>query len=768
MNIEQIINEMTLEEKATFCSGSDFWRSQKNERLGIPAIMMCDGPSGLRKQPGEGDHLGIKPSIPATCFPSAAALASSFDTALVRLVAQTVGKACQAEQVSMLLGPGINIKRSPLCGRNFEYYSEDPFLSGKMGSAFVQGLQGQGVSACVKHFAANNQETRRMSGNSIVDERTLHEIFLAAFERVVKEARPDSVMCSYNQVNGTYMAENSHLLNEVLRNRWGFDGCIVTDWGAVKDRVKGILAGLDLEMPGGSTRGTEQIIKAVQNGTLTVDVLDQTIRRLLILINRALANRQSQVSTDLASDFQVAVQAATRSAILLKNDDQLLPLAKSAKLAVIGEFAKFPRYQGSGSSHVNSWQTRCFLDVADNLNITYTPGFRMTSGEKDHDLKEQALLAAQAADVAVIFAGLPDDEETEGFDRTKIDLPADQNDLIQSILKVQPRTVVILHHGAPVAMPWINQVPAVLDMYLAGDGVGEATARLLFGDDNPSGKLAETFPLKLADTPAYLNFPGENGQVEYREGIFVGYRYYDKKEMAVLFPFGHGLSYTQFEYKDLKLSHASLQDVESLQVRLTVRNCGNRSGEEVVQLYVGDLVSTRLRPVRELKGFAKISLQPGEQKEISFALDKRAFAYYEVLINDWHVESGEFIIEVGSSSRDIRLREIVQVNSSRTLPSRYTGDSVLGDVLQSPNAQAVLGRLLQNRSSASITSDMDAMGSAGKKMADAMMLEMPLSALQTFAGMSDEQLQSVLDALNRSGEEQYKRQSNLNGPYAKQ
>ena len=752
MNIEQIISEMTLEEKAAFCSGGDFWRSQKNERLGIPAIMMCDGPSGLRKQPGEGDHLGIKPSIPATCFPSAAALASSFDTELARLVAQTVGLTCQAEQVSMLLGPGINIKRSPLCGRNFEYYSEDPFLTGKMGSAFVQGLQGQGVSACVKHFAANNQETRRMSGNSIVDERTLHEIYLASFEMVVKEARPDSVMCSYNQVNGTYMAENGHLLNEGLRNRWGFDGCVVTDWGAVKDRVKGILAGLDLEMPGDSKRGTDKIIKAVQNGTLTVDVLDQTVRRLLILVDKALSNRQPQASYNLASDFQVAVQAATRSAILLKNDDQLLPLARSAKLAVIGEFVEFPRYQGSGSSHVNSWQTSSFLDAADNLKITYTPGFRMTSGETDPDLMEQAMLAAQAADVAVIFAGLPDDEETEGFDRTIIDLPSNQNVLIEAITKVQPRTVVILHHGAPVAMPWINQVPAVLDMYLAGDGVGEATARLLFGDDNPSGKLAETFPLKLADTPAYLNFPGENGQVEYREGIFVGYRYYDKKEMAVLFPFGHGLSYTQFEYNDLQLSKSSINDDESLQVRLTVRNSGSRAGEEVVQLYVGDLVSTRLRPVRELKGFAKIALQPGEQKEVSFSLDKRAFAYYEILINDWHVESGEFKIEVGSSSRDIRLSEIVQVNSSRTLPCRFTCESVLGDIMQSPRAQAVLGSLLQSRSSTSTSSDMDAMGSAGKKMADAMMLEMPLSALQTFAGMSDEQLQSLLDELNGSGE----------------
>lgn len=749
MDIDKIIKELTLEEKAGLCSGRDFWHTKEVERFGIPSVMMCDGPHGLRKQEGEGDHMGINQSVQAVCFPTACALASSFDKELLRKLGETLGEECQAEDVAMLLGPGLNMKRSPLCGRNFEYFSEDPYVAGKLAVSYIQGLQGKGVAACVKHFAANNQETCRMSGNSVVDERTFHEIYLPAFEMAVKEGKTRSIMCSYNQVNGTYSAENKELLTDILREKWGYDGFVVTDWGAVKNRVKGLEAGLDLEMPGGPGSKDKAIVEAVQDGRLAEADLDDAVRRILSFVKEYETHRKKTAVFDRKKDHNAAVEAAQECAVLLKNDNNILPLSCNQKVAVIGAFAQNPRYQGSGSSHINSFEESNVLSSLAGRKILFAKGYSLEHEENDDVLWQDAIKKAKEAEVAVIFAGLPDSYETEGTDRRSMALPDNQNRLIEAVADVQPNVVVVLHGGAPVETPWISKVQAVLNMYLAGEGVGEAEAAILYGDINPSGKLAETWPAKLSDNPSYLNFPGENGRVEYREGIYIGYRYYDKKEMEVNFPFGHGCSYTNFAYSDLNLEKDTMKDTETLTVRLTVENTGNRYGKEVVQLYVQDSESSIPRPVRELKGFEKVSLMPGEKKQVCFELDMRSFAYYEPRIHDWFVESGEFVIEVGTSSRDIRQKKSVFVEGTKKLPTIFTRETSIGELLKIEQGRAFMGKMLQGSSLTSNPEGLSAgMGEGSDRMVKNMMFEMPLSAAVSFGRMTEEQLEGLLVMLN--------------------
>lgn len=742
MDIKDMVERMTLEEKAEICSGGDFWSTRAFERLGIPSVMMTDGPSGLRKQGGAGDHLGLNESVPAVCFPSSAAVASSFDTGLARELGEELGEECQAEDVALLLGPGLNIKRSPLCGRNFEYFSEDPVLAGEMGAALVQGMQSRGVGSCIKHFACNNQETGRMVSDSAVDERTLHEIYLAPFEAVVKKARPWAVMCAYNKVNGTYCAENRQLLTDILRDEWGFDGMVVTDWGAVKNRALGIRAGLDLEMPGGTDRGTKQIVAAIEEGSLSMDELDLAVENVLSFVDKATAGHRA-VELDLERGYRLAVKAAERSAVLLKNEGGALPIAEGARVAFIGEFASSPRYQGSGSSYVNSARRSAPLDCAPE-GVVYAQGYRAADDEGDPALVAEAVRAAREADVAVVFAGLPDRYESEGYDRTTLAMPANQVELIDAVAAAQPRTVVVLMNGAPVTMPWAGDVTAILEMYLAGDGAGEAAVSLLYGRANPSGKLAETFPLKLEDNPSYLNFPGENDRTEYREGVFVGYRYYDAKGMEVLFPFGYGLSYTTFAYSDLELGTDAFAEGEELSVALTVTNTGERAGEEVVQLYVAPPIGQRRRPVRELKRFTKVALEPGESARVEFSLDARALSYYEPILHEFCAESGAYGIEVGASSRDIRLQGTVSFASSSAPSRAFTAYSTVGDVMAHPAGEKVFAPLLERM----VQGMGEAAGSGDDAGAREMIGGIQLSSLVGFGMLTEEQLGDLLARLN--------------------
>lgn len=753
MDIHSLLQELTLEEKASLCSGSDFWHSKAINRLGIPSVMMCDGPHGLRKQKGKGDHIGINESIETVCYPTASALASSFDRDVMARLGEVLGEECQAEDVGMLLGPGVNMKRSPLCGRNFEYLSEDPYLAGELASAYVQSLQEKGIAGCAKHYAVNNQETRRMSIDAVVDERTLHEIYLSAFETLVKKGKIRSIMCAYNSVNGTFCAENKVLLTDVLREQWGFNGFVVTDWGAVKDRVEGLKAGLDLDMPGGRDDNTKQIVNAVNNGTLDEAILDHAVLNMLTFINDYKEARQPATVIDRNACLVLASDIAAESAVLLKNED-VLPLTKAKKIAFIGEFAETPRFQGGGSSHINAISTSNALMAAykHNIDITYSQGFVANDMERNATLEQAAVECAKKSDVAVVFAGLPDFIETEGADRDDLSMPNNQNKLIAAVAAAQPNTVVVLHTGSPVAMPWLDKVKAVLCMYLGGSGVGEATVRLLLGDENPSGKLAETWPLQSEDVPAFLNFPGEGDTVEYREGIYIGYRYYDKKKAEVLFPFGHGLSYTNFAYSGIKVDKKSMLDSEVIKVTCRVKNAGQSFGKEAVQLYVRDIDSSVGRPLRELRGFEKVSLAPGEEKEIQFTLDKRAFAYYEPKIHDWYVESGDFCIEIGASSRSIYLAETVSVQGTTTIPFVVTRNTTVGDIAKHPQGQQLIAQMMAQSQGSSSVNEQSAvdLGAGSSRMIENMKREMPLSALVGFGVMTEEQLQGILSMLNNN------------------
>jgi Beta-glucosidase-related glycosidases len=742
LDVEQILAQMTLEEKAQMCAGRDFWHTRDIPRLGVPSVMMCDGPNGLRKQKGKGDHLGINESIETVCYPTASAVASSFDTQLLRELGELLGQECQAEEVGMLLGPGINMKRSPLCGRNFEYYSEDPCLAGKMAAAYIQGLQSQGVAACVKHFAANNQETRRMSGSSQVEERALRELYLPAFETAVKEGKAGSVMCAYNAINGTFCSENKRLLTDILRGEWGFDGFVVTDWGAVKDRVKGLEAGVDLEMPGGAGK-EEAILKAVQEGILPKEVLNQAVRNILCFVKWVLDHKKENASFDRGTAREKARRLAAECAVLLKNDG-VLPLAQSSKIAFIGAFAQTPRYQGAGSSHINERHPSAALDFTDGWNITYAKGYEPKDTAGDGALIAEALQAAKQSDCAVIFAGLPEFMESEGGDRTHMSLPENQRELIEQVAAVQKHTVVVLHGGSPVELPWFDQVSGILLMHLGGSNVGAATMDLLTGRVNPSGRMAETWPLRVEDNPSYLNFPGENGVVHYRENLFIGYRYYDKKKMPVRFPFGYGLSYTAFAYSDLQMKG-------SLEVSCLIKNTGSREGMEVAQLYVGAKSSRVNRPVKELKGFSKLTLKPGEEKRVSFCLGSRDFSYYEEQVQGWFLERGTYVISIGSSVQDIHLSAEVTVESADELPVVYTQDSMIGDLFLTERGKAQWQKISQRTqmSEAAKKENKSAMGEGAETLARSMMMEMPLRALHTYGRMSREELDEMLAELTQ-------------------
>ncbi|TXK83982.1 glycoside hydrolase family 3 C-terminal domain-containing protein [Paenibacillus sp. N3.4] len=750
-NITELIDQMTLEEKASLCSGLDFWRTKGIERLGIPSVLITDGPHGLRKQKGASDHLGLMDSVPATCFPSAAGMASSWDRELMRKVGVALGEECQAEEVAVLLGPGVNIKRSPLCGRNFEYFSEDPYLSSEMAASHIIGVQSQGVGTSLKHFAVNNQEHRRMTTDALVDERTLREIYLASFEGAVKQGKPWTVMSAYNQVNGEFCSENSKLLIDILKEEWGHAGFVVSDWGAVNDRVDGLAAGLELEMP--STNGTSdlKIVEAVRSGKLAEEVLNRAVERLLTVIFKAVDQRKEGATYDQEAHHQLAREVARESMVLLKNEDDLLPLAKSGNIVLIGALAKTPRYQGSGSSRINPTKLE---DIHEELcvsagsaaNVVFAQGYDLGSDEVDEGLLSEAVQAALQADVAIIVAGLPDRYESEGYDRTHLRIPANQISLIEAIAAVQSKVVVVLSNGAAVEMPWLGSVKSVLEAYLGGQALGGAIADLLFGNANPCGKLAETFPQKLEHNPSYLFFPGEGDRVEYKEGIFVGYRYYDAVDRAPLFPFGHGLSYTSFSYSNLTVDKKEIVDVDTVQVSVSVTNTGHRAGKEIVQLYVRDLLSTVVRPQKELKGFIKVELQPGETKVVTFELAKRAFAYYNIDLKDWHVETGEFEILIGQSSADITLRETIRVESTVNIKRTYTRNSTLGDIMEDPKGAAIVHELVKN-------SPLGAVASVNKEtseMMEAMIKSLPLRGLIAFSGgaMTDEMLEGLLGLVN--------------------
>lgn len=753
MDIKALVSQMTLEEKAGLCSGLDFWHTKPVERLGVPSVMVSDGPHGLRKQDEKADHLGVNESIQAVCMPAACATAASFDPDMIEKMGEAIGDSCQHEQLSVVLGPAVNIKRSPLCGRNFEYFSEDPYLAGKMSTALIKGIQSRNVGTSIKHFAANNQEHRRMSSSSNADERTLREIYFLAFEMSVKEAQPWTVMCSYNKINGVFASENPWLLTDVLRKEWGFEGYVMSDWGAVSDRVAGVAAGLDLEMPASGGINDAKIVEAVKSGALDEKLLDQAVERILTINYRYLENAKPETPWDKEAQHLQAADIAADCMVLLKNEG-VLPLSEEDEVAFIGEFAAKPRFQGGGSSHINSFRTTSAVEAAAGKKVTYVQGYSVAKDAATDDMIAQAVAAAKKARVAVVFAGLPDSYESEGYDRTHMNMPACQNKLIEAVAEANPNTVVVLYNGSPVEMPWIGKVKAVLEAYLGGQAVGLATVRVLYGEVNPSGHLPESFPRKLSDNPSYLFYGGEGNQADYREGVFVGYRYYDKKEMDVLFPFGYGLSYTSFAYSNLRLSAAEITDQDTLTVTVTVTNTGSRFGKTVVQLYVGEKQSEVLRPVRELKGFEKVALQPGESKDVSFTLNKRAFAYWNEEIHDWHVKTGEFTIDVGQSSRSLDVSATVKVNSTVKIKKHYTMDTIFMDLMADPDAVKVMTPLLEGIQK-TLVPESDGGSDAAQEaisaeMGMAMMQYMPLRGALSFGGgmISQEIMDNLLNQLN--------------------
>ena len=748
-DIKSLIAQMTLEEKASLCSGLDNWHTKPIERLGIPSIRMSDGPHGLRKEvPNQ------QTSVPSTCFPTAVTTASSWDRELIKQMGQAIAQECQAEEVDIILGPAINIKRSPLCGRNFEYFSEDPYLSSQLATAYIQAVQSMGVGTSLKHYAANNQEYRRFTIDETIDERTLREIYLSNFEGAVKEGKPWTVMCSYNRVNGILASENKYLLTDILKEEWGFEGFVVSDWGAVDERVEGIKAGLDLEMPSSYGIGDQKIIEAVKIGKLDEKELDQTVERLLKIIFKAVDNRNRGTTYDKQAHHKLARKIAGESMVLLKNQDNILPLKKEGTIAIIGAFAKKPRYQGGGSSHVNPTKLDNALEEIEKLvqgkaKIIYEEGYNLDNDEMNQELIDKAKETAKKSNVAIIFAGLPDRYESEGYDRTHMKMPENHNKLIEEISKVQPNTIVVLSNGAPVEIPWIDKVKGLLESYLGGQAGGGAVADILFGEVNPSGKLAETFPKKLSHNPSYLNFPGEGNKVEYREGVFVGYRYYDKKEIEPLFPFGYGLSYTTFEYTDISVDKKEITDKETIEVKVKVKNTGKVKGKEIVQLYVRDVESKVNRPEKELKGFEKIELAPGEEKTVTFKLDKRSFAYYNTEIRDWYVESGEFEILVGKSSKEIELKETVKVNSTVTIKKKYDRNSTIGDLMEDPEASQVLKELLEKINEIGGIFQEDE--HRDQELIISMMRYLPLRGLINFGRgyFTDDMLEQLLEKLNK-------------------
>lgn len=733
-DVEGLLSQLTLGEKAALTGGSDFWHTVPIDRLGIPAIMLSDGPHGLRAQLDESDHVGLSSSVPATCFPTASALASSWNPELYRSVGEALGRETRKWRVSVLLGPGVNIKRSPLCGRNFEYLSEDPHLAGILASALVQGVQSQGVGTSLKHFAVNNQETDRLRVSAEVDERTLREIYLPAFERVVTEARPWTVMCAYNKINGTYASEHHWLLTDLLRAEWGFDGVVVSDWGAVHDRVASLAGGLDLEMPPHLGVSEKAVVRAVKDGSLDIAVLDESVRRMLRLVQAAQPTLTDEHTFDEAEHHAIARRAAHESAVLLTNDGVLpLRVPEGGRVAVIGEFARTPRYQGAGSSQVNPTRLDVPLDeltagLGEGVEVTFAAGFGIGTTEQDTELSTEAISVAAESDTVILFLGLPAAKESEGFDRTHLDLPANQIALLNAVADVHEHVVVVLANGSAVRVaPWVERTGAILECWLSGQAAGGAVADLLLGVANPSGKLAETIPLRLEDNPAQLNFPGDSGVVRYGEGIFVGYRAYDKSKQEVSFPFGYGLSYTTFSITDVasRVSGSVAGNDLGVTVTATVSNTGDVAGQEVVQVYVGDPVSSVSRPVRELKAFAKVALEPGASCQVELLLRERDFAFWSVVHHRWVVEAGDFEIAVGSSSRDHAAVVSVQLDAP-PIAAPLSRMSTLQEWLADPlGAQLIKDGA--DAKAAHLLADEELMRVVGN---------MPMSTLAAFPGMT--------------------------------
>jgi beta-glucosidase len=693
-DIESIIARMTLEEKAALCTGASNWTTTPVEHVGVPEMLVSDGPHGLRRVPDV--HAINAPSLPATCFPTASCLASSWDVDLLREVGMALGEECIAQKVDVLLGPGANMKRTPLCGRNFEYYSEDPYLAGELATSFIEGVQSKGVGTSLKHFAANNQEYRRFSFSAAIDERTLREIYLPAFEAAVKKARPWTVMCAYNKLNGTYCSENYELLVDILKNEWGFEGLVVSDWGAVHDRVAALKGGLDLEMPGPRDLRVRSVVEAVRAGELDESTLDESVRRILGIVFKA-AETPKGGEFDIEAHHALASKAASEGIVLLKNNG-ILPLGQPGHIAVIGRAAKQPHFQGEGSSHVNPSKVAIPFDEiqkrAEKAELTYAEGYPLDDSFQQ-ELITEAAATARASEVALLFIALPAFKESEGYDRADLDLTRHQVALIQAVTKAQPHTVVILNNGSALAMSeWIDGAAGVLEAWMMGQAGGAAIADVLFGKVNPSGKLAETFPLKLSDTPAYVNYPGENGEVRYGEGIFIGYRYYDAREVPVLFPFGYGGSYTTFQYESPGVSARTFKDVDGITVSVDVTNTGKVRGAEVVQVYVHGHASRLVRPLKELKGFVRIELEPGETGTVKIPLDFRSFAYYDPAYKEWVTEDGEYDILIGASSADIRFTETVTLKSTTYLPSILNRESTVREWLDDPRGRAAAGPLL--------------------------------------------------------------------------
>ncbi|MBC7291675.1 MAG: glycoside hydrolase family 3 C-terminal domain-containing protein [Actinotalea sp.] len=772
LDVPAVLAALTPEEKASLLDGSDAWRTEPIARadasLTVPSVMVADGPHGLRKEPEDRESTGFGDAVPATCFPPAAGLASSWDPQLLEEVGAAIADECRAEGVSVLLGPGVNMKRSPLCGRNFEYLSEDPLLAGTLAAAMVRGVQGRGVGTSLKHVAANNQETQRMTISADVDERTLREIYLPAFERVVRQEQPWTVMCAYNKVNGVYASQDPWLLTEVLRDQWGFEGLVVSDWGAVDDRPAGVAAGLDLEMPSSGGNGTRKVLDAVSAGTLAEADVDRAAERVLRLVDRSLPGLAERPTVDLDAHHELARRAAAASAVLLKNDGDVLPLDpdRGGRVAVVGELARTPRYQGSGSSQVTPTRLEDALGaLRERLTreVVFAPGYVLEerddpAGAQAPALLEEAVAAARDAEVVVLFLGLPASYEAEGYDRTHLDLPARQLAVLEAVAQVNRELVVVLANGAVVAVhPWQRHARAVLEGWLLGQAGGSAVADLLTGRAAPSGRLAETIPMRLADTPTVGSFPGEHGHVRYGEGLLIGYRWYDTHGLGVAYPFGHGLTYTRFTWSDVEVTvvrdtpaaadastHTDDDDARvRVEVAVTVTNAGDRAGRETVQVYVADPHASVHRPEQELRGFAGVDLEPGESRRVTVALDARAFAYWHVPLQRWAVEGGAFEVRVGASSRDLRGRAVVELTGD-DLTEPLTAEQPTSAWLDHPVAGPVLRERLAGSPMVRVFDD---------PQNGPMLRAIPLRRLSRFPGIGlrEEELPGLLDEVGGAG-----------------
>jgi len=769
-DIKSIIKKMTLKEKCSLLSGEDFWHTKAVKRLNIPNIMVSDGPHGLRKQDVSSGAADINDSIKAVCFPAACASACSFDTSIMKLIGETLGDECNAEDVSVVLGPAVNIKRSPLCGRNFEYISEDPYLAGNMAASDIEGVQSKNVGTSIKHFALNDQEYRRLTNSSNCDMRTMREIYFPAFEIAVKKSQPKTIMHSYNLINGQYAGECKWLLTDILRKEWGFKGLVMSDWGAINSRAKALEAGCDLEMPTSNGITNAEVESAVKTKKLDVKYVDESCLRLLRLVFNSVDNK-IEGSFDFEKHHQVAQKIEEESIVLLKNNG-VLPLKKNSssfisslfnqkknKIAVIGEFAQKPRFQGGGSSHINAKNITSALDAfsEESVNVVYSKGFESNPSKDENiakitseTLEKDAIEVAKKCGTVIIFAGLPDSYESEGYDRRHIDLPSVQNDLIDKITDVNDNVIVVLHNGSPVSMPWLSKVAAVVEAYLGGEAVGKAVVNVLLGKVNPSGKLAETFPLRLEDNPSYPFFAYDKTNTDYREGIFVGYRYYDMKAMKVLFPFGFGLSYTSFKYSDLQISKKSLKDTDTITVSVKITNTGAVDGKEIVELYVADKTNSTVRPPKELKGFDKVFVKAGESTTANFTLDKRSFAWYNTNINDWYASSGDYDVMIGASSRDIKLVDTIHFETSVVLPLEITQNTTVGDLLRDKRTVKVMNKLMKKTANPNEGGSESAKEAITPEMIAKMMDGQPLRGMKTYCNLSNKDFNKVLNELKKT------------------